>query len=680
MPKPRRKLVKPAPTEAEWWRASELERKPHEILDNLVRQIQDDQEARYQAYREYARLYGAESDMFGNDDSFSVLRSDSVSQNELGATIDTLHAQVFKNRIVPACASNEADYEEWSRAKGFSRWIEGVQDAAELHYDAMPRAGLDALVYGTGFIQIGHDEDEDGLCTLRYDRVDPRMVLVDRLEARCGKPRNMYRKDYVDMYQLAEDYSEDGEGLVGTAEERITAILNCKPNDDIDMALGSKLKTNMLTVWEAWHLPTKKGKKDGRHVIWVKGCTLVDEAWEWDRFPFTVIRYGRELEGFYGKSAVKILAPTQKNHDKLNRKIDEAQDIMCVPRIILLDNAELSYSTVDDIPGRILRVSGGPNSIHEWNASAMSPEIYQERAAGPDKMRSLLGVSQFDTQNQLPNALREVSGPALERLIDSGTARHAMFHGELERATKDLAYLSMDYAAELEDQGKDITVVAPGSTKTSVELLSFADVKIDRKRLKLTVMPMNQMPQTFAGKVEQFSKLRESGDIDSKTYLKMLEVPDIGGQSDFLGSSEEIIIKNLHFMVKKGKYLPPLQYDNLELIVSLTTSFINWYRIREDADLEVVGMLGQYIEDALALQGGLGTPDPAAPPPAPAGMPGMPPDAGLAPPGDPMALPDMGGMPPGGPMMPPGPPEGGPPDGGMMPAMPPGMPGTGLPQ
>jgi len=662
--------------EACWWKAKELELKPSEILDALVDTLERDQSSRYEAYREYAKLFGAEPEMFGNDDAFSILRhADTVSQNELGNTIETLHAQVFKNTIVPGVATNEADYEEWTRAKACSRWIEGVQDEAELYYDAMPKAGLDMFVYGTGFIQIGHTEDEAGLCTLQYTRVDPRKILVDRLEAREGKPRNLYKKSFVDMYALAEEYGEDGDGFYGSKEERKAGILDTVPNDDLDMAIGSQAKCSMVTVREAWHLPLRKGGKGGRHVIWVKGCTLVDEPYDWSRFPLTILRYGHQLEGFYGQSAVKVLAPTQKNFDKLNDKIDEAQDLMCVPRIILMNGANLVLDHLDDLPGGILRVDGSTGSIQEWNASAMAPEVYQERASAPDKMRSLLGVNQFDTQSQLPNQLREVSGPALERLLDAGTARHAMTHKQLEKAAKDLAYLAMDYAADLEKEGKDLTVVSPGSSKTSVELLKFSEVKVDRKRMKLKVLPTNQMPQTFAGKVEQFQKLYQDKAIDKQTYLRMLEVPDVGGATDFLGSDEEIILKNLHFMVRKGKYIPPLQYDNLDLIVPITTAFINWYRIRDDADMEKVGMLGQYIEDAIALKAGLGSPDPQAPPaidPA-TGMPTNP----MVPPPMPQVDPTTGQPIPPGVQLPPGPPPPGtpamngqvPPDGMMPPPM-----------
>lgn len=658
--------------DAEWWRCHETDRPPHEILDTLVHQLEDDQESRYAAYREYAKLMGSDPDMFGYDDSFAVMQSEAVSQNELANTIETLHAQVFKNRIVPSVSVSEADWEEGERAKGYSRWIEGTLDAGEAYYDAIPRSGMDCLTFGTGFIRTGHIEEEDGSCKLQYYRTDPRSFMVDRLEAKNGKPRSAFVKDHVDKYKLAHDYGQDVRNGYGTAAERAKFILDCTVNDDVDMALGCRTKCAMVTVREAWHTPSSPGAKDGRHVIWIKGCTLVDEPWTWTRLgPFTVIRYGVRLSGFYGDSAVRRLAPTQKNFDKLNRKIDEAQDIMGVPRILSGKNNGLSLAHIDDVPGGVIECDD-INRVRDWNATAVSPELYQERGDCARKMRSLLGVSDFEVQNQLPQSMREISGPAMERWVDSGTARHAIFHGELERAMMDLAHLSMDYAAELQKEGKDLCVVAPGASKSSVELLKFSEVVVDRKRMKLRVQPMSEMPQTMAGKIDAFSKLRENGDIDKQTYLKMLEVPDIAGTTDFLGSDEEIILKNLYFMVKKGTYIPPLQYDNLDLIVPLTTAFINHYRLREDCDQEKVGMLGQYIEDAILLKKGPGGSDPNAPPPMPGvGMapplPGGPPP-GMAPPGMPP------GMPPGPGMGPPPPPMAGPPP-GMEPPIFPMMPG-----
>ncbi len=104
-----------------------------------------------------------------------------------------------------------------------------------------------------------------------------------------------------------------------------------------------------------------------------------------------------------------------------------------------------------------------------------------------------------------------------------------------------------------------------------------------------------------------------------------------------------------------------MPFDNLDLIIQLTTRYINRYRIRQGADYNKVGLMAQYIDDAIALKKGLGGPDPNAPPPA--GMPpvpepttmgalGMAGPPGSAGPGVPMgpagpggAVPGMGGPP-----------------------------------
>lgn len=665
-------MPKPEPVEAEWWRARQLGVRPDEILDKLVRQIEDDQASRYAAYREYARLVGADPDMFGDPDAFAILSSDTVSQNELANTLETLHAQVFKNKVVPAVSCSEANWEEYQRGKAYSRWLEGVFDKAETNYDAVPRSGWDGLVYGTGFIKIGHDYDDYENLYITHTRVDPRYITVDRLEARGGKPRSLFQKDFVDKFKLAEDYAgtdkafyvPEGKTAKEAAAERVETILDSKSNDDVDMALGSRVKCEMVTVREAWHLPSSKSAKDGRHVIWIRGCTLVDEEWTWKRFPFARIKFGHPLSGFYGDSAVKRLAPTQKSYDELNAKIQEAQRIMGVPRIIAQVGSGIHKEDIDDVPGGILMVNMPPaQAIQEWNATAVAPELYQERADAPRKMRSLLGVSDFEVQNQLPQSMREISGPALERWVDSGTARHAQYHDELAHLVTDLAYLSLDYAAELEKEGKRVVVQAPGAyEKSSIEELDFTEVKVDRSRMKLRVQPMGEFPQTFAGKVDAFGKLRETGDIDSKRYLRMLNIPDYDGEIDYLTSSEDIIMKNVCLMLKKGKYIPPLPNDNLDMIPPLVTAFINHYRTKEDCDQNKVGMLNQYIQAALSLKAGLGASDPnAPPPPRPIDpMTGQPVPLGAPPPMDPMAggMPPMPGAPPG---MPPMPMPGGPP-------------------
>lgn len=636
---------KPDLSNAQWWRAKELGRQPHEILDLVIQQVEGDQQSRYEAYKEYDRLFGSDT-----DDMHRVVSSDSLSQNELQNTIETLWAQIFKNRVVPAVSVSETDWDEWDRARGYSRWLEGAFDDALVYEEAFPQAGINFLKHGTGIIRVGWEEsDDEGTAKIKAWSVSPRYVYIDRIEGRHGKPRSIYFKDHVDRYKLFDTYcSDDDKEFYGTQTDRAVGVNKCTANDDFELGPSSSERCEMLTVREAYHLPSGPRAKDGRHVIWIKGCTLVDEEYCWDRFPCVLMRFGARGDGFWGESALKRLAPTQKLLDKLNLKIDECQDIMGVPRILAGEGSGLKPGHLDDIPGGVIQVTD-VQQIKEWNAQCATQELYADRDGAPKKMRSLLGISDFEATAQLPPGLRDVGAPFMERFIDQGTARNAMSHAEYENGVCALSFLFMLQAEDLQKMGYDVVCKGPSDNhlKSSIEELSFKEVHVDRKRLKLKVQPMSQLPQSFPGKVDAFQKLQEAGyPIDQKTVLRMLEVPDLAGETDMLVSDEEIIMKNLSHMCRTGDYLAPMPFDNLDLIIQLTTRYINRYRVRKGADYNKVGLMAQYIDDAIALKKGLGGPDPNAPPPA--GMPPVP---------EPTTMGALG-MGPMGPAMPPGAPPG----------------------
>lgn len=660
--------------EGAWWRAKELDRKPHEILDNVVRQIEDDQASRYEAYKQYERMFGSTSGPDG-DAAMSSYNDEELIQNELQNTIETLWAQIFKNRVLPGVSTSEADWDEWDRARSYSRWLEGAFDEALVYEEAFPQAGLHMLTHGIGVIRVGWEESADpDVAKLKAWAVNPKYVLVDRLEAKHGKPRNIYFKDHIDRYKLWDTYCVDSDdcGFYGSAADRRAGINSVTSNDDLEIGTTSLARCDMVTVREAFHLPSSPGASDGRHTIWIRNCTLVDEPFNWDRLPAVFMRFGGRMEGFYGESAVRRLAPTQRLLDKLNVKLDTAQDIMGVPRIIIGNGgAGVKLQHIDDIPGGIIVVDGSTSNVTEWNAQAASAELYADRDSAPSKMRALLGISDFEASSTLPAGLRDVGAPFMEHFVEQGAARHAMNHAEYENAVPALSYLFMLQAEDLQDMGYDVVAKGPTEgSKTSIEELSFADVRVDRQKLKLRVQPMSQLPQSFAGKVEAFEKMKLAGlPIDPKTAMRMMEVPDLAGAQDMMVSDEEIIMKNLSYMTRTGEYLAPMPFDNLDLIVQLTVRYINKYRVRTGRDMNKVALLAQYIDDAISLKKGLGA-NPNAPPSVSAalgmagpGMPmgpeGMPP---MGPPGPPMAGPLGGGVPPGPmPLPAPSPGVGGPP-------------------
>jgi hypothetical protein len=653
-------------TESQWWRATAQGKQPHQILDNLLKQIEDDQHGRYEAYREYERLFGSAVGQNG-DSSFQSIASDELIQNELQNSLETLWAQLFKNKIVPAFSVSEADWEEWDRARAYGRWLEGALDDCKAYEEAIPQAGIHMLTHGTGIIRVGWEEVDDKVANIKLWAVNPRYFHVDRHEAKHGKPRSIFFKDHIDRWVLMERYGEDLEQYHGKAEDRKAGIFKAPSNDDQELGTQSTNRCDMVTVREAFHLPSGPRAKDGRHVIWIKDCTLVDRPFTWNTFPAVFMRFGARMEGFYGESACRRIAPTQKLLDKLNLKLDECQDVMGVPRVILGNMGQgVKTQHLDDVPGTVITLPN-VNDIRDWNAQCATPELYADRDAAPSKMRALLGISDFEASGQLPAGLRDVGAPFMERFVEQGSARQAMTHGEVENAMKAIADIVMLQAEECQKMGYDIIAKGPteNNNKSSIEELSFKEVHVDRKKLKLRVQAMSQLPQSFAGKVDALGKLQKEANVplDPKTVLRMLEVPDLAGTTDMLVSDEEIIFKNLSYMCKYGEYLPPMPFDNFDLIVQMTTRYINRYRVRNDSDSYTVGLLAQYIDDAIQLKKGLGAQDPNAPPDVSTmgalGMDAPPPPMAGAPPGlPPQMQPPPGPM--GGPMPPPGgiPPEG----------------------
>lgn len=656
-----KKAREPKLTTSQWWRAKELGWEPHQVLNSIVDRIQQDQSGRYMKYQQYARAMGQDPTAFGEILSDIEMDGSDLTINEMAATVETIHAQIFRNRVVPGIVANDASNEEYERAKKLSRFVDGVFSDAKVHQSAVPQCGLDALVFGTGVFKVSSRPSEDGY-EIVVERVCPMFVYVDRVEARHGKPRSFYQKSHVDRFVLYDLYGDEDDTLYGKVDGRRAAINTVSAGDDKFTNLDLNQDTDMVTVWESWHLPSGPKSKDGRHCIWIKGCTLVDEPWESGRLPFTLMPFGTQLAGVWGRSAVKELLPAQRAHDKMSRRIDLACDL-AVPRLLVRRGSGVNVSHIDDVEGAILEIDD-INGVREWNAAPIHSDQYRERDGLVSRMRSRFGVSQFEAQNELPRQMREASGTAMETWQDAGSARQALFHRAYEAAMEDLADLIVDECLRLQKAGLDVTALSPGGGYRTVERLNFKDVSLDRKKFKIQVQPISHLKRTFSGRVNDLEGLLNRGLISPKAYLRMLEVPDLDSEADLLTSSEDIIRKNLSHMARKKEYLPPLQFDDLATIVRLTTDYINEYRLRDDADEEVIAILARYIDDALALDA---LKKPPAPPPGAMPPPGpMPPE--MAPPGPPGAPPGPPGPPP---PMPPGMPD----QGVQMPPMPsPGMP------
>lgn len=618
-------------------------REPHEVLNQIINEFKLTQTARYESYRRYARIYGADLSSFGIRESLKEVFEERLAINELANTIETLHSQVFKNRIVPMPITDGGTWDQQQRAKALGKWLDGVFDDAEVFGEVVPIWGLDSLIFGTGFVKVSSLDDEDDQAKLIVERIPAWDVYTDETEGRYGKPRSLYHTMLVDRGVLLDQFVRDVDGYYGTESERERAILDCSQLPSDDFAFEFDRHSDQIRVTFAWHLPSGPRSNDGLHVVSIKSGTLLSREWKRPRFPIAKIRFGSPLAGYYGRSAVQRIAPAQREYDKLNERFQIAHDLIGIPRILVQKGAEIAVQQIDDIVGSII-TTNDILGIKEWTPVPIHPEHYSYRQSLVDSMRSTLGVSSLSAQSEVPAGLKNASGVALERFEDTEQARQMQLHRNYETGITDLADILIDEASELAERGIDVQ--ARATDKHSLEVISWKDVALDRKEYRLKLPPASALPKTPAAKTEKLQELLKEGAISQKTFERLSEIVDVDSAMSLNVSDEDVIMKTLSRIADKGIYEDPQSVDNLALAVDLGGRFLNACRVRDYPPARLA-MLSQYIDAARRLteQKQAASMPAGPPPPAPGGP--MPPPGG--PPPMPPGAPPMPGPPPGPP-------------------------------
>jgi len=627
--------------DAQWWNATKSGRSPHEVLVPLVEKLFEAQQNRYIGYRRLAEVYGADmTARGGSTDPFETAFSEELTMNELANTVETLHSQLYKNRIVVSVDTVGGDYGQWSRAKKLNRWIDGVLNDCDLHGSVVPRVGLHAIIAGTGFYKVGHRvvDAEKGIAEITIETSDPLDMAVDPLDAEGGNPMCIFEIGVADRTALEDIMREKDDTLYGTPEERLLAIENAKTAQDDQ--LGPKdvgiLDLDTIRVYHGWRRAPNK-KTPGRYIMCTSAGTLIDREYKLGEFPHIPQRWMMAPSGYYGQSAVARLAPGQRTYDKMTMRGDKCHDLMGIPRIILRKGSGFEKRHIDDVEASILEADD-PSGIKEWNPTPIHPDFYRERDSIPGKMRGLVGVSQFSSTGQLPTQLREASGVALESFVDQESARHAMAHREYERAIVKLVYRIFDEALWLQEHG--FTVIARSPNRNHLEEIDFKDVSMDREEFKLRVLPISHLSRTFTGKVNQLAPLLNNGAIKLPTYRRLLEVPDIEQENDMETATDELVDAMLNKVYETGLPFDLLAFDDEQRIFERGSKFINYLRLR-DVPSEKLLPVVEYVTEAYnrilkkeaeaaaqqaaaqapPAQGGAGAPDMggAMPPPVPGG-------------------------------------------------------------
>lgn len=587
------KLVAGKVNSSNWW--TQTDAAAAQAIDAIVSVLRSYRTTRFSRYRSNVALYGQYS-LFGSlmGSDLALQRPNRLSQNVVQSNIDTLVSKLSKNQPRAKYQTNLAPLEDQDIAKKLTYLTDGIY-AENNAYDLGRMALRDALVFGDGFIHAYNDEGR-----VRFERVLPFEILVDDNEAAYGSPRSLYRTKVMDRNTLKQLFPD-----------RIQAIESAMPAQFGPYSLtASKGISDMVEVVEAWHLPSSKKAKDGKHIICVGSAPLTKmEDWDCDYFPFAHIQWTSGILGFWGQSLAEQLKSIQLELNELLAAIQTTYRLVGTTKVLLPMGSSLPPEHINNNFGSILQYSG--NTPPQYLVPPMiAPEMYRQVETLIQRSFQQSGVSSLSASSMKPAGLN--SGKALMEYNDIETERFRAIAKDFERFYMDLAKISVSMARMISASTKgSYPVYSPD--KKGLSKVDWKEIDLKEEDYTISCFPASSLPTEPAGRIAIVDDLIARGLIDKDDQWSLLEFPDVEAAAQLNNAPLEYLKKIFTAMLKDGEYTSPEKYDNLPL--ARRQALLHYAKGKELAVKEEnLELIRTFLAELDEIESSLATPPEAQPP------------------------------------------------------------------
>jgi hypothetical protein len=578
---------------SKWWLRPESD--IYRSVNSIVDRLSNVQSVRYSNNLRFARLYQnvdilAYATGFYGRQSTTSLPQNRVTYNVVKSCVDSAAAKIAKNRPKIQFLTEEGDFKLQRKAENLTQYVSGLFEKTSA-YNIGQRIFVDACVWGTGCMHVYVTDDDN----IGLERVFIQEITIDDMEGIYGNPRTMYRTKLISRDELKEMFPKNSKEI-----DQATT----RPQS----SSGDTLTTDQIKVREAWHLKSGPSAKDGKRVICIENCTLLEEEYERDSFPFVFFHWSDKLIGFWGQSLAEELVGIQLEINKLLRSITVAQDRMAVPLVCLENGSGISddHMTVNQI-AKIIRYTGTPPVF--MTPSAIAPEIYQHLENLYKKAYEITGISQLSAMSAKPEGLD--SGVALREYQDIETERFILCGQRYEQLYIDLSKLMIEISRDLYEEDKGLSVKVRGYK--FIKNIDWKDVSLDDDQYSMQPFPISMLPSTPAGKLATVQNLVQAGFIPQSYAVRLLEFPDLEQFTSLSTAALETTQMLIEQMLEDGKYTPPDPYLDLDLAMTVThTTYLRSLN-KKGIPAENLDLLRTFMTDIQTLQG-VGAP--SAPQPA----------------------------------------------------------------
>lgn len=537
--------------------------------------------------------------------------------------VDSVHGKLALSRPRPKILPGSRRFKAKRKAKTLQRWIDGlfkVNETDRLQDDQLH----DALIYRAGVIKVVEEHGR-----IKHERRHPADILTDPREERRSNVRSMVEVAAMDRERLAYQDFVDGTKM----RNRILDI-TAPPEDDETTPQHPGTEIDMVKVVEAWRLPPCPDEP-GRHIMACGDILLVDEPWEWECFPFSILVWGRNPERLMGQGMVQRGLGVQSMLNRHCAVIDESFTRFVPKYAVLEADTATDPSVINDKPGQLIRYSipGSPPTV--LSPGPISPDFLAYAQELANRWFAVTGASQMDARSEADPSLE--SGKAKLVQADINSTRFYAQGKARERACIRLAELSIKMANLLHEHGEsaeqegeeerrerqsmiiDSYATEPGQRAMTDgrdeededplsvpagrdswrERIPYSAARMIGKGEEcyaVDVWPVSSLSQSVAGRMEEVSQLVAGGYIpDPKQARELLNIPVLDDFED-LASARRMSIEREIDRCLDGEQGTPSTYwlDDLPWAIQRATDELNLAGT-EEAPEDVLQLLRNFI-------------------------------------------------------------------------------------
>lgn len=533
-----------------------------------------------------------------------------LTENLIAAQVDTVAAHVADTDIEIRIETDDADWNHQQAAERLEMYLNGLSKLFDVGEKCRTGFKAGAAMKGTGINKVYIDQFDE----IRVEPVPIDNIVVDELECRNGKPRQLHYRDFYDR-----------EDLLAQFPDYAAQIEQAQTSGNWRKWAGYRpVQSNEVVVIESWRLPIgPKGHERyvaGRHTLTIDGCDLLDEEYDDPFFPFSKIVWNAPIFGFYGISLAERILPHQNLLNRRNYQINRSLDKKADP-VTYVHQADqnLATKTVNEIGSIAVYKHTLPVTVDH---KAVGAETYEDIPRIKAAAREQSGIAEGMQQGGVPAGIE--SGVGVREVRSTRTQTFSIQEGAFETFWIDTLWLVLQMCKKLGGtKAPDILKVSKYGNKR----IKWSEVDMGDIRIQMSAA--SNLANTSAGRQQRVTELMQAGVVTLDEGRKLMSHTDLKSVLSLYNAAWEDAQATVDAICQGEDIVVPEPFQNLKMLVWHSQQKYLLIRHIKRVPEEILEALSDFNAMAANMLNPMPQPGSLPPGPGPAGP--MPPGGGSDP-------------------------------------------------